>query len=184
MCPLRGVHTPVPPKGPWGSLIALVGEGPGKTEVSKGSPFVGVSGRILVDIIAEAHRMLPAGVPRFRYDDLWITNVMLCKPKIDLATYLKQLAQKNRANAKAHHGEVNKRLRAGAKPLIEITRVTSIMSPIEACRPRLVRELQNRRVVLAVGGFALQALAPDKGNEITKWRGSPILVEVPECQLQ
>ena len=53
ICPLAGVHRPVPPKGPVDSPVAIVGEGPGDAEIERGSPFVGQSGLLLRDLLAE-----------------------------------------------------------------------------------------------------------------------------------
>jgi DNA polymerase len=49
----------------------LIGEGPGANEDKQGVPFVGVSGRFLDQLLAQA------GVTRA---EVWITNVVKCRP--------------------------------------------------------------------------------------------------------
>jgi DNA polymerase len=50
--------------------IAIVGEGPGKDEVSKLIPFVGPAGQLLDKILASIH---------LRREDLYFTNAVLCR---------------------------------------------------------------------------------------------------------
>ena len=53
------------------SKVVLVGEGPGENEDLKGKPFVGKSGKILEDAMAEAG---------FGRKDVLITNTVKCRP--------------------------------------------------------------------------------------------------------
>ena len=50
--------------------IALVGEGPGKDEVTERSPFVGASGQLLTKILAAIN---------IKREDIFITNAILCR---------------------------------------------------------------------------------------------------------
>lgn len=52
--------------------VMFVGEAPGRDEDEQGRPFVGVSGRLLTDIIEKG-----MGVPRHR---VYITNTVKCRP--------------------------------------------------------------------------------------------------------
>ncbi len=70
-CPLANAPF-VPPVGDKGAKIALVGEAPGRTEVTVQEPFVGESGRVL------NHALKEAGLAR---ETLWITNAVLCHPE-------------------------------------------------------------------------------------------------------
>ena len=51
--------------------VVLIGEAPGRDEDAKGSPFVGMAGRILDTALHEA------GATR---DDVYITNLVRCRP--------------------------------------------------------------------------------------------------------
>jgi uracil-DNA glycosylase family 4 len=53
------------------AALALVGEAPGDREVAEGYPFAGPAGRLLDTLLAEAG---------LRRADLWITNVVKCRP--------------------------------------------------------------------------------------------------------
>jgi uracil-DNA glycosylase family 4 len=59
-------------KGPEDARIMLVGEAPGKTEDETGKPFVGMSGKLLSEIINEA------GMDR---SDIYITSIVKCRPE-------------------------------------------------------------------------------------------------------
>ncbi len=54
-----------------GARVLLVGEAPGAAEDARGEPFVGRSGQLLDELLAEA------GLPRER---LAVTNVVKCRP--------------------------------------------------------------------------------------------------------
>lgn len=68
-CPLANEPV-VRGRGPTLAKIALVGEGPGKTELRLGKPFVGESGHLL-DLILKRIKVNAA--------DVWITNAVLCR---------------------------------------------------------------------------------------------------------
>jgi len=169
-CPLRGQHKPVPPKGPPGAGVAIVGEAPGKSEIERGSPFVGQSGLLLRDLLAEAWHLLPRGVARLRYDDFWITNALLCKqPGADMDKYLRDLREQNKKSF-ATWREASRRARANMDP--EPPRPVPTKSPVECCRPRLLAELRGRTVIIPVGKLALSIL-DEKRRGIVRWRGAP-----------
>jgi uracil-DNA glycosylase len=52
--------------------IMLIGEAPGKTEDETGKPFVGMSGKLLSEIISDA------GLDR---SDIYITSIVKCRPE-------------------------------------------------------------------------------------------------------
>ncbi len=72
VCPLYEQKTFVPSHGPDQADIVLVGEAPGRQEVRGGEPFTGMSGKLLNTILQNVE------IDR---DDLFITNVCLCRPK-------------------------------------------------------------------------------------------------------
>lgn len=51
--------------------VMLVGEAPGRNEDLKGEPFVGAAGKLLDELLAEAH---------LARDEIYIANVMKCRP--------------------------------------------------------------------------------------------------------
>lgn len=53
--------------------VVAVGEAPGKDEDKQGKPFVGASGKLLTEMLAEG------GLPR---ENIWITNTAKCRPTI------------------------------------------------------------------------------------------------------
>ena len=57
--------------GDYDSRVVLVGEGPGENEDIQGRPFVGKSGKILENAMADAG---------FTRDDVLITNTVKCRP--------------------------------------------------------------------------------------------------------
>lgn len=61
----------VPGEGPAHSEIMFIGEGPGFYENEQGRPFVGAAGQFLDQLLAQA------GLKR---TDVWITNVVKCRP--------------------------------------------------------------------------------------------------------
>ena len=75
MCTRCGLHKTrrkaVPGEGPDKARAMLVGEAPGRREDLRGRPFVGVSGKVLDEILVEA------GLHR---EDIFITSVVKCRP--------------------------------------------------------------------------------------------------------
>ncbi len=71
-CRLRdGCRGVVFGEGPERPEVVLVGEGPGAVEDEQGRPFVGPAGQLLDKILAAAG---------FRRDEVYITNVVMCRP--------------------------------------------------------------------------------------------------------
>lgn len=71
-CSLSKTRTnAVPGKGNPKAEILFIGEAPGRNEDLKGEPFVGSAGKILSEVLESA------GLPR---DDVYITNVVKCRP--------------------------------------------------------------------------------------------------------
>jgi len=74
-CTDCGLHTSrtnaVPGSGASNAKILIIGEGPGLNEDQQGLPFVGRSGKLLDELLAE--------VPLSR-EDVFITNVVKCRP--------------------------------------------------------------------------------------------------------
>ena len=128
---------------------------------------MGKSGALLRDLLYESWKLLPPGVPRLRYDEAWITNVLLCRSpgNGDLKSFLKKIETKGR----------KERARARAEGRVHVP----VLSPIDCCRPRLLRELRRRTVIVPVGKFALKSL-DGKRSEIVKWRGAPFPWVHPE----
>ena len=72
LCGLCEVRTNIVlPDGDPGSRVVFVGEGPGENEDLQGRPFVGKSGKILEDAMAEAG---------FGRSQVLITNTVKCRP--------------------------------------------------------------------------------------------------------
>lgn len=61
----------VPGAGNPHARVMLIGEGPGFHEDKQGLPFVGQSGKLLTELLAEAG---------LRREDVFITNVVKCRP--------------------------------------------------------------------------------------------------------
>lgn len=72
-CPLAaGRHQAVVSRGQSGARLMLIGEAPGAEEDASGLPFVGRSGRLLDQLLAEA------GIDSNR--EAYICNVIKCRP--------------------------------------------------------------------------------------------------------
>jgi DNA polymerase I-like protein with 3'-5' exonuclease and polymerase domains/uracil-DNA glycosylase len=130
--PVMGVVRP-------GSLLTVVGEAPGTSEVEEGKPFVGASGEVLNEALAQG------GVDRAACT---ITNAILCRPPggnmLDYLGELKRKWQKDAARAKAEKREA-----------------PDFVVPQDCCAPRLAQDVAEAgaKVVLALGGEALKAMA-------------------------
>jgi DNA polymerase len=61
----------VPGVGPDRAGVVFIGEGPGAEEDKQGEPFVGRAGELLNKIL---------GAIRFRREDVFITNIVKCRP--------------------------------------------------------------------------------------------------------
>jgi DNA polymerase len=76
----------VPGEGPANAEIMFIGEGPGANENEQGRPFVGNAGTFLNELLAEA------GLQR---RDVWITNVVKCRPPANRDPQPEELAACN-----------------------------------------------------------------------------------------
>lgn len=117
---------PVPSELRSNALITIVAEAPGVNEVNLARPLVGVSGN---EVFA-AFRA--AGWSR---EHTSLTNCCLCRPKAN--------------DMKAHQALVRKRNKnrlKNGKPLL--------IEPVEACWPRLLKELHQARALLLMGAYA------------------------------
>lgn len=76
--------------GPVPSIIALIGEGPGKEEVRSETPFVGRAGQLLDKILISM---------RINRDDIYITNSVICRTN-----------EKNRVPTKEEYSNCRSRL--------------------------------------------------------------------------
>ena len=71
-CPLAETRTfAVPGEGDLNAVVMFVGEGPGHDEDKNGRPFIGRSGRFLIETLQNAG---------LRREDVYITNVVKCRP--------------------------------------------------------------------------------------------------------
>src|SRR5438552_2189107 len=119
-CPLYG-QPHADSKGLVSSKVVFVGEAPGREEVYANAPFVGRSGKLLTDIVAEVEVRHP----------IYKTNACLCRPE---------------------------------------NNTTPSMKAIQACRPRLVKELQQLprlRKVFLLGLTASKAVLGTKESLAT-----------------
>ena len=75
VCENCGLHfsrkNAVPGEGPAHAEIMFIGEGPGFHENEQGRPFVGAAGKFLEELLGKAG---------FRRDEVFITNVVKCRP--------------------------------------------------------------------------------------------------------
>ena len=72
-CPLwRYKKNYVPGEGNENAEIIFIGEAPGREEDERGRPFVGNAGKFLTDLIEN--------VLRLKREDVFITNVLKCRP--------------------------------------------------------------------------------------------------------
>lgn len=135
----------IPPKGPINARIMLVGEAPGEQEVRQNEPFVGPSGLILNQMLAEA------GITR---SECFITNA--CQQRAPYSKISNWVAEKKKDRTPAH----------------KFFRGIHCMQPVIDGVSELERQLQlvKPNVVVALGGHALWALTGE--TSITKWRGS------------
>ena len=190
ICPLKDVHVPVPARGPKNAKVMILGEAPGRNEILQGKAFVGDSGRMLPDLLSEAHRLLPPGIPKVKMSDIRIVNTLEHKPSSgDIMKYLSGLKAKN-ADERKRYSEALKDLRSrlklsakelkllvaeGSDPRLPSSPVV-IPSPVDCCWPRVWREIQGRAVIIPVGALALSVLDP-KRSKILRWRGSPFRLD-------
>ena len=153
VCPLgpSAEHpgTPVHSEMRQGARLYVIGEAPGADEVKQGAPFVGLSGKLLMETLKQH------GVARA---DVSLSNAMLCRPPVEFKAFTKSLGFRNR-----------KRKKMG-KP--------EWPSPIACCRPRVLGELAMSSAVLTVGatGYASVTGASADESGMMSMRGFPHFV--------
>ena len=145
-CPLRTLREgpPVPAKWPARPVALLVGEAPGADEVKRGEPFVGKAG------IELEKALRSIGATR---GHLALTNALCCRPPDnELGILLHRLQKENK-----------RRIAEGLEPR---------PTPMECCRPRLLREMAALPNVIAVGKIAAEAVTGHVVKIMTA-RGGP-----------
>lgn len=159
-CPLRG-STVVPPEGAGRRppFAILVGEAPGEKEEEHGRPFVGQSGHELM-------RALQA--TGIRRAECHVTNAVLCRPpgnKMDRAE--RDAAARNKKILEAAEGDPDRE---------EWARSQLFLSPVDACRPRLLAEIRDvggsAPNVISLGGVAYRGLTMRRDKTL-ETRGGP-----------
>jgi DNA polymerase I-like protein with 3'-5' exonuclease and polymerase domains/uracil-DNA glycosylase len=144
-CPLRDCAGPVfMERHP--SSVVVVAEAPDELAVKFQRPLVGPGGMELMRALSHAGLERPAA--SYAY-------TIACQPPAsELSKVLRKVAQ-TRKRAMAEYGHPSE---------VPIERWP--LTPMEACRPRLIRELSeaNALHVLALGGVAAQATAPELGT--------------------
>lgn len=148
-CPLRlrRVGLPVPPEWNEGAVALAIGANPGPEETKKGRPFVGPAGLEFMRALASV------GVARRR---LCISNAILCcppgAPRGALERFNHELQKENK-----------ERVKEGLEPVI---------TPMEACRPRLLNEVKALPSLITLGGTALHAVT-GRAISVMEARGGP-----------
>jgi DNA polymerase I-like protein with 3'-5' exonuclease and polymerase domains/uracil-DNA glycosylase len=121
-----------------GAAFAIVGEAPGEREVEAERPFVGPAGAELMDALLRAGRKRP---------EVSLFNAVACRPIAnDMGMMLRRVQKVNKGREKAG--------------------LTSLLDPVTACRPRLLKELDGYTDVVATGGTALRALTASHASII------------------
>lgn len=149
-CPLKG--RPVsPPEIRRDAILLVIAEAPGKTEVELRRPLVGASGS------EYSRAAVRAELSR---NETSLSNAILCPPPAyNLKSYLAGLRARN-----------VRRRKQGLSP---------IPSPLDCCRPRLMREIAKHERLLLFGAAARGAVlgrqaASDKGKHgLMTSRGYP-----------
>ena len=156
-CTLRGLHTPVPSINR-GHRTAVIASFPSKMDTESGLPLVGPGGMLL-------DRTLRSLRHSRRNVDI-LTAVACLPPKSDL---YKAVKAAKRANAVAKIGVRD----------CTLDNPDYTPSPLECCRPRLLRELQTVDNVVALGKAAVHAVIPRMSSGILAVRGTMAEVDHP-----
>lgn len=150
---IRREGDPVPPETRPNALALAIGEGPGSQEVKLGKPFIGDAGNELVKSLAAIG---------YRRSDLSITNGILCKyPGPASGAYARVMNDLRREN-KARKAKA----------------LEPLPSPVECCRPRLLREVAQHQNIITLGKVALLALT-NGDYSLFDVRGGPLEAEIP-----
>lgn len=136
---------PVPAETHAGAKAIVIAEAPGSDEVDAMRPLVGRSG------VEATQGFLSIGMRR---DDLDWTNACLCRPpKNDFSALIYRMQKENKTREKA------------GLPAWE--------NPIDACRPRLMREVAKHTNVFTLGKTGLTAIT-QQARSVMDLRGAPI----------
>lgn len=163
-CPLFGLRSgPVMGEIIKHAKLAVVGQEPGGNEVEQKRPFIGESGRILEECMADG------GMVR---DEASITNAVLCRPPEDFDAFQARLKFEHKARIvearktwEAERTAWTERKRQGLVDKSErypkFTPPDAPPTPQQCCAPRLKRDLDESAssVVMPLGGTALEAVA-------------------------
>lgn len=136
---------PVPPEINPSSSVMVSAEAPGGDEVEHNRPLIGKSGQ-------EAMRGLAAmGITRAHAS--WNNSILCRPPGNDLDRLLLRLKRANKD-----------RIERGLEPYL---------SPMEACRPRFIRELRLNQDHITMGKIVTQAIT-SSNRSIMDMRGMPL----------
>lgn len=112
-------------------LVGILSDCPDLTDVDNGRPLCGMYGSILQNALDNI------GVPRER---LRLISTVACRPSAgDLKASVRFTNMSNRKHAKE----------PGYEPLL---------TPMQACRPRLLDDLQGLKYIIAMGDFAMKEI--------------------------
>lgn len=159
-CPLRDTrdyNKYVPIERGINPLITVVAEAPGRNEEEMRRPLIGPSGQ------EHASAMLACGIKREQTN---LTNVLLCRPPGNKLKALLHVTKLRNQRRKEQDREL-------------------LLSPLEACKPRLLNDLADSEALLLLGGISRGALyneTSDKG--LARARGFPDVVEVQGKKVQ
>ena len=165
---MRGLDLPVGPERHPGAKIALIAEAPGEDESRFGRPLIGKSG------MEEMRALEAVGLKR---GDFHWTNALNCKPpKNRLERALARVRSKNKVVREENDRirEVNKERRKQGLELLPPKDL--VPTPIDCCRPRLMRELHGAGVenIIALGKASLQGVDTSHRKGILSVRGMPV----------
>jgi len=185
-CPLGRHHrrlatwAPVLPEVNAGAKYAIIAEAPGKTEVIKGVPLIGESGKLTMRYLEEA-----AGLCR---EDVVLDNALLCwPPGDDLDAFMGQYVR-----------QVNRRVKKEierCKKADEPSKLHMIPSPVECCRPHIVRRLRHNPGepytpnALLLGAISYEsvvgrrkAIRDVRGSFIELWHIGAAILQTPDVE--
>lgn len=137
-CPLSSLRKQVVfGRGNLDASLVMIGEAPGEQEDKLGEPFVGPAGEMFNKLLAAV------GLNR---DSLWITNVCLCRPK------------------------VNKPGRSNRAPTVEEMQACfpRLYDEMNVVKPKIIVLAGNTPLLLATGKRGITA---NRGWQNTKWVG-------------
>ena len=139
------------------SVMTIVGESPGLTEVEEGRTLVGGAGEVLNEALSQG------GLTRSQVS---VTNALLCRPPgghmLNFAAELKKKHQKALAAYKAQtKGKKGRKLTAAEGVYGPPPPMPALVTPQECCAPRLERDVSEAgaKTLLALGSESLKALA-------------------------